>query len=82
MFWVPRLSSYPLLGPKYPLLETMHPQLRVQGGSWFRVSQGTLHPGPSCICTSMLKERAENIRRRFMAVSHIVQEELIAHWWG
>ena len=38
----PRPSSYPLVGPKYPLLGTIHtyiyiyihPQLRVQGGSW------------------------------------------------
>ena len=26
----PRPSSYPLLGPKYPLLEIIYPQLRVQ----------------------------------------------------
>ena len=30
---VPRPSSYPLLGPKYLLLGTIYPQLRVQGGS-------------------------------------------------
>ena len=27
-------TSYPLLGPKYLLLGTLYPQLRVQGGSW------------------------------------------------
>ena len=32
--YVPRPSSYPLLGPKYLLLGTIYPQLRVQGGSW------------------------------------------------
>ena len=32
---VPRPSSYPLLGPKYLLLGTIYPQLRVQGGSWY-----------------------------------------------
>ena len=32
---IPRPSSYPLLGPKYVLLGTIYPQLRVQGGSWF-----------------------------------------------
>ena len=32
--FVPRPSSYPLLGPKYLLLGTIYPQLRVQGGSW------------------------------------------------
>ena len=31
---VPRPSSYPQLGPKYPFLRTIYPQLRVQGGSW------------------------------------------------
>ena len=31
---LPRPSSYPLLGPKYLLLGTIYPQLRVQGGSW------------------------------------------------
>ena len=30
----PRPSSYPLLGPKYLLLGTIYPQLRVQRGSW------------------------------------------------
>ena len=30
----PRPSSYPLLGPKYLLLGTLYPQLKVQGGSW------------------------------------------------
>ena len=30
----PRPSSYPQLGPKHPLLGTIYPQLRVQGGSW------------------------------------------------
>ena len=30
----PRPSSYPLLGPKYLLLGTIYPQLRVQGGSF------------------------------------------------
>ena len=30
----PRPSSYPLLGPKYPLSGTIYPQFRVQGGSW------------------------------------------------
>ena len=30
----PRPSSYPLLGPKYLLLGTIYPQLRVQGRSW------------------------------------------------
>ena len=34
---VPRPSSYPLLGPKYLLLGTIYPQLRVQGGSWPKV---------------------------------------------
>ena len=33
--FIPRPSSYPLLGPKYLLLGTIYPQLRVQGGSWF-----------------------------------------------
>ena len=33
--YLPRPSSYPLLGPKYLLLGTIYPQLRVQGGSWF-----------------------------------------------
>ena len=32
---IPRPSSYPLSGPKYLLLGTISPQLRVQGGSWF-----------------------------------------------
>ena len=32
---IPRPSSYTLLGPKYPLLGTIYPQLRVQGGSWY-----------------------------------------------
>ena len=32
---MPRPSSYPLLGPKYLLLGTIYPQLRVQGGSWW-----------------------------------------------
>ena len=31
---LPRPSSYPLFGPKYLLLGTIYPQLRVQGGSW------------------------------------------------
>ena len=31
---LPRPSSYPPLGPKYLLLGTIYPQLRVQGGSW------------------------------------------------
>ena len=31
---IPRPSSYPLLGPKCPLLRTIYPQLRVLGGSW------------------------------------------------
>ena len=31
---VPRPSSYPLSGPKYPLLGTICPQLRVLGRSW------------------------------------------------
>ena len=30
-----RPSSYPLLVPKYPLLGTIYPQLRVQGRSWY-----------------------------------------------
>ena len=33
--YIPRPSSYPLLGLKHPLLGTMYPQLRVQGGSWY-----------------------------------------------
>ena len=33
--YVPRPSSYPLLGPKYLLLGTIYPQLRVQGRSRF-----------------------------------------------
>ena len=32
---IPRPSSYPLCGPKYPLLVTIYPQLRVQGRSWY-----------------------------------------------
>ena len=36
VFSLPRPSSYPLLGPKYPLLETIYPQLRVQGTSWYK----------------------------------------------
>ena len=32
---IPRPSSYPLLGPKYPLLRTIYPQLKVQGRSWY-----------------------------------------------
>ena len=35
MGYIPRPSSYPLLGRKYPLLGTIYPQLRVQGGSWY-----------------------------------------------
>ena len=31
--YLPRPSSYPLLGPKYLLLGTIYPQLRVQGRS-------------------------------------------------
>ena len=37
-FSVPRPSFYPLLGPKYILLGTIYPQLRVQGGSWYKVT--------------------------------------------
>ena len=33
-YHAPRPSSYTLLGPKYPLLGTIYPQLRVQGRSW------------------------------------------------
>ena len=36
---LPRPSSYPLLRPKYPLLGTIYPQVRVQGGSWFRATR-------------------------------------------
>ena len=35
-FHLPRPSSYPQLGPKYPLLGTIYPQLRVQGGSSYK----------------------------------------------
>ena len=38
---LPRPPIYPLFGPKYALFGTIYPQLRVLGGSWFRVS----HPG-------------------------------------
>ena len=31
---IPRPSIYPLLDPKYLLLGTIYPYLRVQGGSW------------------------------------------------
>ena len=32
-----RPSLYSLLGPKYPLVGTIYPQLRVQGRSWYTV---------------------------------------------
>ena len=36
---LPRPSFYPLSGPKYPLLGTIYPNLKVQGGSWFALVQ-------------------------------------------
>ena len=45
-FCVPRPSSYPLLGPKYLLLGTIYPQLRVQGGSWYVILECSFDSSP------------------------------------
>ena len=42
--YVPRPSSYPLLGPKYPELGATYPQLRVLGGSWYVGDCSNLDP--------------------------------------
>ena len=55
----PRPSSYPLLGPQYPLLGTIYHQLRVQGGSWSTVDvprESAFGPSSAVRLTMMLVE--------------------------